>query len=507
MMQGIQSLGPGVAEKMAAMGRFEDDQIAHVAEGEVIVPAPILKYYPEVKKQVFDAIKDQGLDPEQFIVGGEMVAINPNTGVQEFGFLSKAFKKIKKIVKKAAPLLIAAALPMAAPAVFGAGTVASAALTGAAAGGLGTLVQGGDIKDAFKAAATGAAIGGIGAGLAGKPLTQAQAQAAQQSQAAAANVDAIKAGMEQSSASTATGTQVADASGATGTTTDFTPPRTMTEYRRLQAAGKIAPPAPADQVTQQMIDSLPPQPPVPGTAPTAPTAATPTSGGITDLPPATDFAAQAGTPVGDIRNVSFGDAATLSDLPSTANLGRTVPTGVTFPGGGPTVGPTVQAAQAGTIGTPDPTFTQRVAAEFKENPLQATATTASLGSTLYGLLGGGGEEEQQTTGGVSAEELGAFLNQGDILNYQGRTALGIYYNPETGDYQDVPYVPNSGIVAAAGGGHIMGPGTGTSDSIPAYLSDGEFVMTADAVKGAGNGDRKKGAAKMYAMMNKFEGMA
>ena len=30
-------------------------------------------------------------------------------------------------------------------------------------------------------------------------------------------------------------------------------------------------------------------------------------------------------------------------------------------------------------------------------------------------------------------------------------------------------------------------------------------MTADAVKGAGGGDRKKGAAKMYAMMNKFEG--
>ena len=32
-MQGIQTLGPGVAEKMAAMGQFEDDQIAHVAEG------------------------------------------------------------------------------------------------------------------------------------------------------------------------------------------------------------------------------------------------------------------------------------------------------------------------------------------------------------------------------------------------------------------------------------------------------------------------------------------
>lgn len=70
------------------------------------------------------------------------------------------------------------------------------------------------------------------------------------------------------------------------------------------------------------------------------------------------------------------------------------------------------------------------------------------------------------------------------------------------------------------GGYIEGPGTGRSDSIPATiyqngqpvedarLSDGEFVMTEQAVRGAGNGDRNKGAAKMYAMMRQFErGMA
>jgi hypothetical protein len=36
------------------------------------------------------------------------------------------------------------------------------------------------------------------------------------------------------------------------------------------------------------------------------------------------------------------------------------------------------------------------------------------------------------------------------------------------------------------------------------LSDGEFVMTADAVRSAGGGDRAKGAAKMYEMMNRLE---
>jgi hypothetical protein len=59
-------------------------------------------------------------------------------------------------------------------------------------------------------------------------------------------------------------------------------------------------------------------------------------------------------------------------------------------------------------------------------------------------------------------------------------------------------------VDARVGGHLQGPGTGTSDSIPARLSDGEFVMTAKAVRGAGNGDRKDGARRMYELMHEFE---
>ena len=66
--------------------------------------------------------------------------------------------------------------------------------------------------------------------------------------------------------------------------------------------------------------------------------------------------------------------------------------------------------------------------------------------------------------------------------------------------------PEGGIstVGAAGGGEVMGPGTGRSDSIPARLSDGEFVMTAKAVENAGGGNRALGAARMYEMMNRFE---
>ena len=57
------------------------------------------------------------------------------------------------------------------------------------------------------------------------------------------------------------------------------------------------------------------------------------------------------------------------------------------------------------------------------------------------------------------------------------------------------------------GGEVTGPGTGTSDSVPARLSDGEFVVTAQAVRGAGGGDRDLGAARMYDMMSQLERIA
>ena len=61
-----------------------------------------------------------------------------------------------------------------------------------------------------------------------------------------------------------------------------------------------------------------------------------------------------------------------------------------------------------------------------------------------------------------------------------------------------------GIASLQNGGDVNGPGTGTSDSIDAKLSDGEFVMTAKAVENLGGGDRYEGARKMYGMMNMLD---
>ena len=64
-----------------------------------------------------------------------------------------------------------------------------------------------------------------------------------------------------------------------------------------------------------------------------------------------------------------------------------------------------------------------------------------------------------------------------------------------------------GVMDLRQGGESTGPGTGTSDDIPAMLSDGEFVMTAKAVRGAGGGDRREGARRMYEAMDRLEAQA
>ena len=75
------------------------------------------------------------------------------------------------------------------------------------------------------------------------------------------------------------------------------------------------------------------------------------------------------------------------------------------------------------------------------------------------------------------------------------------------DAQPLFAAEGGGVMDLRQGGESEGPGTGTSDDIPAMLSDGEFVMTAKAVRGAGGGDRREGAKRMYQMMDELEAQA
>jgi hypothetical protein len=142
---------------------------------------------------------------------------------------------------------------------------------------------------------------------------------------------------------------------------------------------------------------------------------------------------------------------------------------------------------------------------------------------LTGALGLGA---LQGLGAFKEEEEGIAIPAAPEPGSQGmldvRAPSAVYYDTATGRYgASSPTL--SPIARKEGGdiknfprktGQIDGPGTEKSDDIPAMLSDGEFVMTAAAVRGLGalNGankddkleQRRKGAKMMYEMMDKFE---
>ena len=127
--------------------------------------------------------------------------------------------------------------------------------------------------------------------------------------------------------------------------------------------------------------------------------------------------------------------------------------------------------------------------------------------------------------GVESEKTGLSISQLASIYGLGTLGLGALIGATTDD-QDAGlaadimppgeikqgiinpvYVAQGGVMDLQDGGESRGPGTGTSDSIPAMLSDGEFVMTAKAVRGAGGGDRREGARKMYEAMDNLEAKA
>ena len=143
-------------------------------------------------------------------------------------------------------------------------------------------------------------------------------------------------------------------------------------------------------------------------------------------------------------------------------------------------------------------------APVKESSFLTSPTgIATLG---LGALALGGEEEEPTMGQRRPDPVG-----------KSRLGVGLVgdkaYNLDDEDqrreyFEDIRKQQGiSPTTFAANGGEVEGPGTGTSDSVPARLSDGEFVLTAKAVRGAGGGDRDLGAARMYDMMSQLERVA
>ena len=156
----------------------------------------------------------------------------------------------------------------------------------------------------------------------------------------------------------------------------------------------------------------------------------------------------------------------------------------------------------------------------------------SLGLGALGALGGlGGEEEVAGTsrpypkgeafGTVQDQEGRVYEISDPVQMAEYNKMIRKYQEPDFSYDTDKIIVRNTddddevGILAMANGGsfddfvdgEVKGPGTGTSDSVPAKLSDGEFVLTAKSVRGAGSGDRDIGAARLYDMMADLEATA
>jgi hypothetical protein len=113
--------------------------------------------------------------------------------------------------------------------------------------------------------------------------------------------------------------------------------------------------------------------------------------------------------------------------------------------------------------------------EFKESPELLQKPKMAMGGRI-GYAFGNPEQNAMEAAGIE----GLPLNQ----NPAGVKELDLR---ETGGF-----IPPVGVKEKA-------------DDIPAMLSNNEFVFTADAVKGMGDGDVNKGAQRMYDMMKKLEG--
>ena len=195
------------------------------------------------------------------------------------------------------------------------------------------------------------------------------------------------------------------------------------------------------------------------------------------------------------------------------------------------------------LGTgPGGTFLGGQQVDAQGNPIKGSGLGNLAISGLAGLVGKLAYEEAKRNKGVpltpltTMDQLGRYNIAAEIARQKGeempsrvefglnpsglpvlqgggtgitpRTAAmgGMIYKQADGDHNGIMQFADGGVVQMQEGGEppidpanfppmdgdINGPGTETSDDIPAMLSDGEFVMTAKAVRGAGGFDMAKG---------------
>jgi len=518
---GIASLRP-MAQAMADAGRNGDTMVAHISP----IEAQILRR-----------------------IGGSGTT-NPITGMPEF-FLKKLFKKIGKTIKKFAnttigKIVIGTALFMvagpAATAMFGstAAPALIAATKGFVAGAGTSLIGGRNLKDSLKAGAIGAvtagAVSGVTQGASAFKSTAAPTGAPVIESIAAVDNTAAFPDLSATAAETvATGAQSfpTTPTALEGITRSPIPADVPSNIGMSPEGFTFAPPPPVDTSALQRAAA-------PGIKMT-PQGATYTprvvdtsaiSQGVASLPPTP--AQQLGSAVG-VDSARLGNAA--------SGAGQTAPSSFfgnikeTFAPGDATFGDRVgslkdafspSARQA--AGADNALLkTMKQFPEMSKEAILTADSTSAVGRYLAANtpnlmpLAAAGMGIAGLSGAFSTEQPQLPPGYEDFMNAPGQRLLeqyperyGLRFGGVNTISQSAPYQMYRPYGAATGGstsdfprknGAINGPGTGTSDDIPAMLSDGEFVFTAKAVRNMGNGSRRKGAKKMYALMKNLEGRA
>ena len=442
--RGINSM-VDVGNRMASLGRNGDDQLVHMRTGEIAVSPELLEENPRLAGELANAFQRSNVDMDRYVVGSGANSINPMTGQPEF-FLKKLVRGIKNVFKKIAPIIVPIGLNMLFP---GLGTVASGAL----GSGIVTLAQGGSFKDAIKSAAFGGLMGGVSAGLGfGGPAGATTFSERAFGALGGMDTPIVRPGMFGTPKVPASASPVATAQDVT------------TGVQTQTAPGTTPPPAPEPQgILASGVDKA------------------------KDIYQ-TYLSPNRGMPTQDALLAKAGEIQT-------------------------------NAAAQGLKLTSEKAL-EMATAELTPGMISRYAPLALAGTAVLGAAGGFETPEAEigeSPFGISSQELFASdpSKYSVFAGYNMPTPMSSTRRsvgtPEGYVYQN--YLPQ---YAAQGGemntqnfprrdGFISGPGTEKSDDVPAMLSDGEFVMTARAVRGLGNGSRKQGVKKMYDLMRAFEG--
>ena len=87
-----------LARQVQAAGTGEDTQLAHLSPGEIVLPAEFMED-EELEGMIERKFREANIDPAQAVAGVGIASLNQMTGLEEFGFFKKIGKKLKKIVR------------------------------------------------------------------------------------------------------------------------------------------------------------------------------------------------------------------------------------------------------------------------------------------------------------------------------------------------------------------------------------------------------------------------